>query len=141
MMPVCEPRAMILPAAVLAAVVLAVLCAGCMTNNPAPATTQDPAAFIAAANDCRAMNLTVTNTIGTFNYQSTSDCALLKTLVKVNASELAEVRNMVEGKKMVCGYTKGNFDSRWVTTLIGGVEYCHGDLRDGLAELIVFTSS
>ena len=48
---------------------------------------------------------------------------------------------MVEGKSMVCGYTKGNFDSRWVTTLIGGIEYCHGDLRDGLAQLIVFTSS
>ncbi len=87
------------------------------------------------------MNLTVTNAVGTFSYQSTSDCALLKTMVKMNASEPTEVRNMVEGKSMVCGYTKGNFDSRWVTTLIGGIEYCHGDLRDGLAQLIVFTSS
>jgi hypothetical protein len=132
---------MILSAAVLAAVVLAILCAGCTANNPSPATTQDPAAFIAAANDCRAMNLTVTNTVGTFTYQSSTDCALLKTLVKMNESEPAEVRSLVEGKSMVCGYTKGNFDPRWVTTLIGGVEYCHGDLRDGLAQLVVFTSS
>jgi ABC-type transport system substrate-binding protein len=131
---------MVLSAAVLAVVVLAVICAGCTANNPAPATTQDPSAFIAAANNCSDMNLTVTNTVGTFSYESTTDCALLKTLVKMNESEQPEVKTMLEGKSMVCGYTKGNFDSRWVTTLIGGMENCHGDLRDGLAQLIVFTS-
>ena len=92
MTPVCGTRTLILSAAMLAAIVIAVLCAGCTTPNQSPATTQDPAAFIAAANDCRAMNLTVTNTVGTFTYQSSSDCALLKTLVKMNASEPTEVR-------------------------------------------------
>jgi hypothetical protein len=135
-----EPLTMILSAAVLTVIVLAVFCAGCTSNNPSPATGQDTAAFISAANDCRAMNLTVTNVVGTFSYQSTSDCVLLKTLVKMNASETPEVKKMVEGKSIVCGYSKGNFDSRWVTTLIGGMEYCHGDLRDGMAELIVFTT-
>jgi hypothetical protein len=143
MTPDREPLIMIQSAAVLAAIILAVICAGCTENNPSPAspaaTGQDTAAFISAANDCRDMNLTVTTTVGTFSYQSTSDCVLLKTLVKMNASETAEVKKMLEGKSMVCGYTRGNFDSRWVTTLIGGMEYCHGDLRDGLAQLIVFT--
>ncbi len=143
MTPAREPRIMILSAAALAAIILALVCAGCAGNNPSPAspaaTGQDTAAFITAANDCRDMNLTVTTTVGTFSYQSTSDCALLKTVVKMNAGETAEVKKMLEGKSMVCGYTRGNFDSRWVTTLIGGIEYCHGDLRDGLAQLIAFT--
>ena len=143
MTPARKPRITVLAAAALAAILLSLVSAGCTGNNPSPAspaaTGQDTAAFISAANDCRDMNLTVTTTVGTFSYQSTSDCALLKTAVKMNASETAEVRKMLEGKSMVCGYTRGNFDPRWVTTLIGGIEYCHGDLRDGLAQLVAFT--
>ena len=148
MTPGHEPRTLILAAALVAAAVLAVIIAGCAANSPPPASpaspapaSQDTASFIRAANDCQDASLTVTSTVGTFSYQSTSDCDLLKTLVKVNSSELPEVKNLIEGKSMVCGYTKGNFDSRWVTTLIGGMENCHGDLRDGLAQLMVFTSS
>ena len=145
MTPGHEPRTRILAAALIAAAVLAVIIAGCTANSPPPAspapTSQDTAAFISAANDCQDASLTVTSTVGTFSYQSTSDCNLLKTLVKVNSSEQPEVKKLIEGKSMVCIYTKGNFDPRWVTTLIGGMENCHGDLRDGLAQLLVFTSS
>jgi len=144
MTPRHEPRTTILSAAMLAASVLAVIIAGCTGNSPSPAspppTSQDMATFISAASECQDANLTVTTMVGTFSYRSTSDCALLKTLVKVNSSESPEVKKLIEGKSMVCGYTKGNFDSRWVTTLIGGIENCHGDLRDGIAQLIVFTS-
>ena len=138
-------RILILSAALVAAVFLAVIVAGCSGNGPSPASpapaSPDTAAFLSAANNCQDASLTVTNTVGTFSYRSTPGCALEKTLLAVNSSESAEVKKLIEGKSMVCGYTKGNFDSRWVTTLLGGVENCHGDLRDGLAQLIAFTSS
>jgi len=143
MMPHRGLRDAVLPAAVLAALLLAVLCAGCATTSQGPATAADnnTATFISATNNCQPMNLTVTNGVGTFTYTSTSGCVLVKTLVRLNASESQDVKNMLEGKSMVCGYTKGKFDPRWVTSLVGGMEYCYGDLRDGLAQLIVFTSS
>lgn len=134
----------ILSAAALAGVVLMVLCAGCSANNPAPsqpaAAGQDTAAFIAAANDCRDMNMTVTGGVGTFSYTSTSGCVFIKTLVRLNASEMAGMKTMLEGKNMTCSYTKGNFDPRLVTSLVGGMEYCNGELKDNLAKLIIFTS-
>ena len=132
-----------LTVAVILSVIFAVIVAGCSTTSTstAPATATDTATFISAANNCQATNLTVTNSVGTFSYESTPDCTLLKTLVKMNGTEMPEIKTMLEGKSMVCGYTKGNFDSRWVTTLIGGMETCHGPLRDGLAQLIIFTSS
>jgi len=131
--------------AALAAIILLVTCAGCIANSPAPApplagTGQDTAAFIAAANDCRDMTLAATGGVGTFTYTSTSGCTFTKTLVRLNASETQGMKTMLEGKNMTCMYTKGNFDPRLVTSLVGGMEYCNGDLKDNLAKLIVFTS-
>jgi hypothetical protein len=40
---------------------------------------------------------------------------------------------------MTCIYTKGKFDHRLVTTLIGGIEYCRGDLKDNIARLVIYT--
>jgi hypothetical protein len=134
----------ILSAVVLAGIILLVICAGCTAYNPVPsqpvAGGQDAAAFIAAANNCRDMNMTVTGGVGTFTYTSTPGCTFIKTLVRLNASETAGMKTMLEGKNMTCSYTKGNFDPRLVTSLIGGMEYCNGELKDNLAKLIVFTS-
>jgi ABC-type transport system substrate-binding protein len=142
MTPHRELRKAFLLSAVTAALVIIVLCAGCAATNTAPATAadNDTATFITAANACQPMNLAVTNGVGTFTYNSTQGCVLVRTLVSLNASESQDVKNMLEGKSMVCGYTKGNFDPRLVTSLTGGMEYCHGNLRDNLAELMVFSS-
>ena len=115
------------------------LCAGCTSTNQTPAS-QDLSNFIAAANDCRDMNQTVTNGVGTFTYTSTSGCVFIKTLDHLNATESRGMKNMLEGKNMTCSYTKGAFDSRLATSLVGGMEYCNGDLKDSLAELMIFTS-
>ena len=130
----------VVSAAALAGIVLLLICAGCTGQNPAPAQTDtDTAAFIAAANDCRVMNMTVTGAVGTFTYTSAPGCVFIKTLDRLNASEMAGMKTMLEGKNMTCSYTKGNFDPRLVTSLVGGMEYCNGELKDKLAELIVFT--
>lgn len=139
-----EAKRAIVAAAALAGIILLVLSVGCAANNPSPALPvtpgQDTAAFIAAANDCRDMSMTVTGGVGTFTYESTSGCTFIKTLLRLNASEKQGMKTMLEGKNMTCDYTKGNFDSRLVTSLVGGMEYCNGELKDNLAKLIIFTS-
>jgi len=123
---------------------LMVLAAGCSSNTGAsPASgnlSPEQAAFIAAANKCSETNMTTTGIAGTFTYSVSSDCTFTKTLVRLNESETLGMKTMLEGKNMTCVYTKGNFDSRWVTSLVGGMEYCNGDLKDALAKLIIFTT-
>jgi ABC-type Zn2+ transport system substrate-binding protein/surface adhesin len=52
---------------------------------------------------------------------------------------MQEMKTMLEGKNMTCLYTKGNFDPRLVTSLVGGIEYCSGDLKDDITHLMLFT--
>lgn len=123
---------------------LMVLATGCVSNtgvspaagNPSP----EQAAFIAAANKCSETNMTATGIAGTFTYSVSSDCTFTKALVRLNESESQGMKTMLEGKNMTCVYTPGNFDPRWVTSLVGGMEYCNGDLKDALAKLIIFTT-
>jgi len=137
----------------LTGVILLVIFAGCSSSSPqaqknpvnaTPAPSQnvpcmEKACFIAAANDCRDLNVTIQEDIGTFRYSSSPYCIFTKTLVSLNGTESREVRNLLEGKNMTCIYTKGKFDHRLVTTLIGGIEYCRGELKDNLARLVIFS--
>jgi hypothetical protein len=140
-------------AMMLTGVILLVIFAGCSSSSPqaqknpvnaTPAPSQnvpcmEKACFIAAANDCRDLNVTIQEDIGTFRYSSSPYCIFTKTLVSLNGTESREVRNLLEGKNMTCIYTKGKFDHRLVTTLIGGIEYCRGELKDNLARLVIFS--
>lgn len=130
---------------ILSGMILLILFAGCVLpspqsqNNPMAGSCQDKACFIAAANDCRDMNVTITEDIGTFAYTSSQDCTFTKTLVRLNNSEMQEMKTLLEGKNMMCIYTKGKFDQRLVSTLIGGMENCDGDLKDDLGNLTIFS--
>jgi hypothetical protein len=130
--------------ALLTGLVLLTLFAGCVSNSPAnPASqnaiVQDQSAFIAAANNCTDTTVTITDAVGTFQYTSSDNCVFTKTLVRLNQSEMQEMKTMLEGKNMTCLYTKGNFDPRLVTSLVGGIEYCSGDLKDDITHLMLFT--
>jgi len=128
----------------LSGIFLLLLAAGCSSNSGASPASGNPspeqAAFIAAANDCRDMNLTDNEDVGTFYLTSSQGCVFTKTLVHLNNSEMQGMKTMLEGTNMTCSYTKGNFDSRWVTSLVGGIEYCNGDLKDAIAKLTIFTT-
>lgn len=140
-----------LAALMLAGIILLVIFAGCsspqppknpVTASPLPSQNvpcMEKACFIPAANDCRDLNVTIQEDIGTFRYSSSPDCIFKKTLVSMNGTESREIRNLLEGKNMTCIYTKGKFDQRLVTTLIGGIEYCRGELKDNLARLVIFS--
>ncbi len=102
------------------------------------ATCGDETCFIAAANNCENINLTVTDEVGTFSYSSSESCIFTKTLVSLNANESQEMKNLLQGKNMTCMYERGKFDQRWVTSLIYGIEYCQGELKNRLGDLTVF---
>lgn len=137
-------KQLIISAVFLSGIVLLLLTAGCSSTTGASPASGNPgpeqAAFIAAANDCKDMNLTDNEDIGTFYLTSSQGCVFTKTLIHLNDSEMQGMKTMLEGTNMTCSYTQGNFDSRWVTSLVGGMEYCNGDLKDALAKLIIFTT-
>jgi len=122
---------------------LAALSAGCASNNSATSQNtpvmQQKAAFIAAANNCTNTNAVITDEVGIFHYTSSDSCTFTKTLVRLNESEMQEMKTMLEGKSMTCNYTQGSFDPRLVTSLVGGIEHCSGDLKDDITNMMLFT--
>lgn len=112
--------------------------------NNSSQTCMDQNCFIAAANSCQVMNVTITDNVGTFALSSigqtnSTSCIFSKTVVSLNSNETQNMQNLLDGKSMTCIYQKGNFDSQFVTALIGGIEYCSGPLKDDLGNLIIFT--
>ncbi|VVB65555.1 Uncharacterised protein [Candidatus Gugararchaeum adminiculabundum] len=107
-------------------------------NTTTGECTSETECFISAANNCDNANLTLTDNVGTFQY-SASGCVLTKTLVILNANETPEMKNALEGKNMTCIYETGKFNSELVTSLLSGIEYCNGDLKEALGELVLFS--
>jgi hypothetical protein len=108
------------------------------TETPEAPSCGTKDCFIAAANDCGAMELTLTEEAGTFTYSSSADCVFTKTMVTPDPAETQEMKSLLQGKSMTCRYEKGKFDERWVTSLLFGSEKCEGELKDTLARLLVF---
>ena len=129
---------------------LIIFVAGCVSppkpqenlSPPIPPNTtilcNDKDCFISAANNCQDLNLTISEDIGVMKY-TTSHCIFTKTILSLNDNETQEMKNLLQGKNMTCIYKKGTFDQRLVKTLIGGMEYCNGELKDDLGKLIVFS--
>lgn len=93
---------------------------------------------ISSANDCNDNSVTLTEDAGILKYSSSKDCVFSKTLVSLNANENSEMKNLLEGKSLMCKYENGKFDQRLVTSLIFGTEYCEGELKDILVKLLLF---
>jgi hypothetical protein len=112
------------------------LLTACAPAIPTTCSTKD--CFITVANACKDMNMTLTETAGTFTYASTSKCVFTKTLVTPNPQETQEMKTLLTGKSLSCNYAQGKFDARWVNSLIFGMEYCTGDLKTVLGEMLAF---
>ena len=94
--------------------------------------------FISSANTCNDIIITLTEDAGVIKYSSSKDCVFTKTLVSLNTDETQEMKTLLEGKSFTCKYESGNFDNRWVTSLIFGTEVCEGELKNILVSLINF---
>jgi hypothetical protein len=140
-------------ALVLAAMLMMLAFAGCCNIIPQPVppvpgqndtptpngTCSDAACFIAAANNCEDMNVTLRGSVATFAYTSSQSCVFTKTLVSVDANETQQMKDFLEGKSMTCIYERGKFNPGLVTSLVDGMEDCIGDLKDALGQLLIFT--
>ena len=94
--------------------------------------------FITAANSCENSTFYSTEDIGFVKYE-TSGCFFMKTLMNANKEELPEIKELVEGKSLICQYDYGNFDSRWIDSISDGIEFCQGDLKEAIGELFLFS--
>ncbi len=97
--------------------------------------------FAEAANDCRKAKLEIVDDADMFwRYRAAAFCGgLEKTLVLSNDKETAPMKELLEGKSLFCDYTRGNFDKRWLTSLIFGLENCRGELKETLGQLLFLT--
>ena len=97
--------------------------------------------FVKAANDCRKAKLEIVDDADMFwRYRAAAFCGgLEKTLVFLNDKETAPMKELLEGKSLSCRYKQGNFDKRWVTSLIFGLENCEGELKENLGQLLFLT--
>ncbi|MBI4448623.1 hypothetical protein HY641_01160 [Candidatus Woesearchaeota archaeon] len=107
-----------------------------ITVTPAEPSCTTMDCFIPAANNCEDIDITLTQEAGTFTYSSTH-CMLTKTLTRIEGPP--ELKEALEGRSLTCAYNKGEFDSRWIKTLIYGLEQCEGELKEKLAWMLMLT--
>jgi len=94
--------------------------------------------FIEKANNCEFATYEETYDYGTVLY-TTEECYFWKEVITISADEDVELKNLIEGTYMYCGYEAGSFNENWMTSLIADLEYCEGELKDVLEGLVVFT--
>jgi hypothetical protein len=91
--------------------------------------------FIEKANNCEDVTLNATEEYGTLAYSS-KNCTFTKTLLSTTGEE--EIRKLIEGKSLSCTYEQGKFDQRWISSIVFGIEYCDGELKDRIVDLMAF---
>ena len=114
-------------------ILLAVLLTSC---KPSACETKD--CFITAADQCQTVDLELTEDIGVVQYAA-QDCTFTKTIVSSAPGESEDIRNLIEGKSLICDYEQGAFDERWVNSIYAGTGDCEGELREVIAQLIIFS--
>lgn len=117
--------------------IIIVLIAATLTILFYPAKCRTKECFIEKANACE--KATYQNVIAgaTINYESRSDCTLLKTITSVADTEPAEIKEKFEGKSMMCTYNKNNFSPLHVETISGLIVNCEGQLRQELIQYVI----
>jgi len=93
--------------------------------------------FIEIANKCGTTSLHISDETGSSSYY-TENCVFNKTINNIDPGESQEMKDLLEGKELSCNYEQGQFDERWVNSLVLGFEECEGSLRDVLGDLIAF---
>ena len=105
--------------------------------NPAIQQCETKDCFMVAANECKDVVFTSNELIGKVKYKS-EGCVFTKTIVKCNETEIPEIKAMIEGKSFTCKYKIGEFDKRWLSTLIYGINECDGELKETIGKMLLF---
>ena len=102
-----------------------------------PASCATKGCFLEKANACK--RATYQNTIAgaQINYESKTDCTIVKTLVKVADTEPKEIKEKFEGKSMICAYYENDFSPMHIETLSGLIVDCEGPLKQELIKYVI----
>lgn len=97
--------------------------------------------FISNANQCKPTMYVVTTEMGEIAYfietDKTGNCILTKEIVELSKNEDPALKKVLEGKKMECTYSSGKFNGQWTSSMIEGLEDCHGELKDAIGQLLL----
>jgi hypothetical protein len=94
----------------------------------------DKACFIAKANNCEESVVREDLQGSTILYKSSNDCVITKSFEEFSESEPEEIKLLFGNKDMACTYEKNNLNEDFVS-LVGGIEFCDGELKDSIYEL------
>jgi hypothetical protein len=94
----------------------------------------DRQCFLDKANNCEASILKEDLQGSIVRYESSTDCKLTKRFERFSDTEPEEIEILFKQKDMTCTYSQGNLDPDLVS-LVGGIEFCEGNLKDSIYEL------
>jgi len=90
--------------------------------------------FIALSQNCLYSDYNQ-NVQGSVVSNKARGCTITREITKVAENEPVEVKYLLEGKKMVCHYDKGEFDKNKLDYMTQDLQNCEGELKDILVEL------
>jgi len=99
-------------------------------------TCQDMECFIEKAHTCQRAYFEMEED-GITYYFSTEGCNFNKKITGLPDDEPELVKSMLLQKSLTCKYSPGEFDRRWMTTLLSGLENCNGELKIALYEIAI----
>jgi hypothetical protein len=104
------------------------------------AVCADRGCFISRAEQCTSVTYVEESDVGKIRYSvigSNSTCIFAKEILELSSKEDASVKKALENTKMECVYTEGNFDGRWLTSMVAGLEGCDGELKEKIGSLLL----
>ncbi|MEK6903544.1 MAG: hypothetical protein AABW64_02775 [Nanoarchaeota archaeon] len=127
--------------AVLGGILLALFLAGYYTGYLREDCEQDKVCFDENAKECRPAELTLVKNNNVYSYWIGNSlgktCEVHIKLLRVEAGAAPEFRALLEGKEMTCKIPKENLAATNVDEMERLMGYCHGELKEGLYELII----
>ncbi|MBW3011553.1 hypothetical protein KY311_00030 [Candidatus Woesearchaeota archaeon] len=92
--------------------------------------------FVALSQNCLYSNYDQEITGGSVVTNKARGCSVTREITKVAESEPIEVKYLLEGKKMVCHFERGEFDENNLDYMTQDLDKCEGELKDILLELM-----
>ena len=127
--------------AVLGGILLALFIAGYYTGYLREDCEQDKACFDAKLSECRPAQVTTIKNNNAYQYWVGNSlgnlCEVNIKLLKVEAGAAPEFKELLEGKEMKCKIPKEELESIKIEEFDNLLQYCHGELKEGLYELII----
>ena len=91
--------------------------------------------FSKLADQCKSVKMEKAIAGSVYSFEERG-CILTKTARKMNDTEPASIKDLLESKSMTCRYPQGNFDGNLIKTVSLGMGNCEGALKDNIEIMI-----